>query len=151
MKKIFAGHFNVALENGCKKRDERGSSTISYTLNKFSLLKLAFAESPEFTKLVNASLSSLALFFVTACFGASAYSLSVSFQIISLPNKRGTVPQALTIKVSLLLFSLINMSYLVLCTYLPPPALTGNSFVTKIQGQFYCSCIIFSLYIMLSA
>lgn len=137
-----------------KQFQEKGWNRVQHYFIHVKLiysLETCFCREPSVTKLVNASLPSLALFFVAACFGASAYSLSLSFQIISLPNKHGTVPQALTIKVSLLLFSLITMSYLALCTYLPAPALSGNSFVTRIQGQFYRSCIIFSLYIMLSA
>lgn len=82
-------------------------------------LETCFCREISVTKLVNASLPSPALFFVTACFGTSAYSLSLSFQIISLLKKLCIASQALTIKVSLLLFSLITMSYLALCTYLP--------------------------------
>lgn len=150
MKKIFAGHLNVVLQNSCRNREKTVQHYFIHIKLIYSLETL-FCREPPVTKLANASLPSLALFFATTCFGTSAYSLSLSFQIISLPNKHCTVPQALTIKVSLVFFSLITMSYLALCTYLPAPALSHNSFVTRIQGQFYCNCTIFSLYIMLSA
>lgn len=75
--------------------------------------------------------------------------LSLSFQIIDLPNKHCTLPQALTIKFSFC-FSVTIMSYSALCTYLAVPALSGNPFVTRIQGRLYSTVTVSRLYIMSS-
>lgn len=75
--------------------------------------------------------------------------LSLSFLIINLLNKRCTLPQSLTTKFSFC-FSVTTMPYAALRTYLAVPALSGNPFVTRIQGRLYSTVTVSRLYIVSS-
>ena len=109
-------------------------SSIPYTLNLFTLLKLVYTENPLLQSWPMRHylllLSSLLLPALGCLYTHSVFLFKqLIFQISIVLSLRHELLS------SSFCFSVTTMSYSALCTYLPAPVLSGNPSVTRIQGN----------------